>query len=148
MTRKRELLARDDAGWTELLAWCGRLSAEQLEEIGYYPEGWSTKDLLAHVACWQAETVQVLQQIRWGTFPGGRVDVDALNQQFYEWSHDLPLWVVRVESWSAHNRMLTEWYDLPEVTPEAEEWFRESGPEHYDEHLDRLREWVAEVLAR
>ena len=43
--------------------------------------------------------------------------------------------------------MLSEWNELPEVTPDAEEWFRESGPEHYQEHLPRLREWVKELRA-
>jgi hypothetical protein len=40
--------------------------------------------------------------------------------------------------------MLEEFNLLPELTPVAEEWFRESGPEHYQEHLPRLREWAKE----
>jgi hypothetical protein len=34
------------------------------------------------------------------------------------------------------------------VTLDAEEWFVESGPMHYAEHVDRLREWVGELSAR
>jgi enoyl-CoA hydratase len=34
---------------------------------------------------------------------------------------------------------------LSEATPEAVFWIRKSGAEHYDEHLPRLREWVAEL---
>src|SRR6266571_2099294 len=49
------------------------------------------------------------------------------------------------ESWSARIRMLTEWNALPEVTSKAEEWFAESGPDHYEEHMDRLRDWVAQL---
>jgi len=80
------------------------------------------------------------------------VDVDELNRYFYEANHDLPLSVVRAEMFSSRNRMLREWSLLPEITPKAEEWFVESGPEHYAEHSERLREWVAadpdyEVLA-
>ena len=44
--------------------------------------------------------------------------------------------------------MLREWSLLPEITPKAEEWFVESGPEHYAEHSERLREWVADLRAR
>jgi hypothetical protein len=33
------------------------------------------------------------------------------------------------------------------VIPDAEEWFRESGPEHYDEHVDDLREWVDKLTS-
>jgi hypothetical protein len=49
---------------------------------------------------------------------------------------------------SARNRMLLEWNLLPEITPKAEEWFVESGPQHYEEHMERLREWVKELQAR
>ena len=44
--------------------------------------------------------------------------------------------------------MLTEMNLLPEATPDALEWFEESGSEHYLEHLPRLREWVTELQAR
>jgi hypothetical protein len=37
------------------------------------------------------------------------------------------------------------WADLDEVTTDAEEWFREAGPEHYEEHIDRLRAWIDEA---
>jgi hypothetical protein len=33
------------------------------------------------------------------------------------------------------------------VTPEAEEWFRESGSEHYDEHMGDLRVWVGKLTS-
>lgn len=148
MSTKRELFAAEEAGWIEFLGLVESLTAEQMEEPGYFPEGWSVKDLVAHIGSWQAETVQVLEQIRMGTFVGGRIDVDALNGRFYEANRDLPLSVVRAECWSARNRMLVEWNVLPEVTREAEEWFVESGSNHYAEHVDRLREWVAQLSAR
>jgi hypothetical protein len=148
MSTKRDLLAVEDAGWSAFLDLIESLTAEQMEEPGYYPEGWSVKDLTAHIGSWQAETVQVLEQIRMGTFVRERIHVDALNEQFYEANKDLPLSVVRAECWSARNRMLEEWNVLPEVTPDAEEWFVESGSNHYAEHVDRLREWVGEVTAR
>lgn len=145
MATKRELARAEDAGWSEMMELIESLSPAEIELPGYYREGWSVKDLMAHVGSWQAEAGQILQQIRWGTFRGRPVDVDAMNEQFYEANKDLPLPVVRAEAWSARTRMLTEWNDLPEVTPEAEEWFRESGPEHYEEHLPRLRDWVKEL---
>jgi len=148
MPTKRELQAAEDAGWMEFLDLVESLTAGQMEEPGYFPEGWSVKDLIAHIGSWQAETVQVLEQIRMGTFAGKRVDVDAMNQEFYEANKDLPLFVVRAECWSARNRMLEEWNALPEISPDAEEWFVESGSNHYTEHVDRLREWVGELTAR
>jgi hypothetical protein len=31
-------------------------------------------------------------------------------------------------------------------TVEADRWVRKAGPEHYAEHLPRLREWVKELI--
>jgi hypothetical protein len=42
--------------------------------------------------------------------------------------------------------MLEEWDRLPKVADKADEWFRESGEEHYAEHLPRLRRWVEESV--
>jgi hypothetical protein len=148
MGNKRELIAAEDLGWNRFMALMESLSDEQMEVPGYIVEGWSAKDLLAHVGSWQAETVQVLEQLRFGTHTPSTVDVDALNETFYQANKDLPLSVVRAESWSARTRMLEEWNELPDVTTTAEEWFVESGPAHYAEHMDRLREWVGELTSR
>jgi mycothiol maleylpyruvate isomerase-like protein len=148
MATKRELLAAEDAGWIGCMDLVERLTGEQIEEPGYYPEEWSVKDLLAHIGSWQAEAVQILEQIRMGTFVRQRIDVDEMNEQFHKANRDLPLSVVRAECWSARNRMLEEFNALLEVTLDAEEWFVESGPMHYAEHVDRLREWVGELSAR
>ena len=43
------------------------------------------------------------------------------------------------------NRMLRAWGSLPEHSPEADRWIDKAGPEHYAEHLPRLREWVRQL---
>jgi len=144
---KRELIAAEDAAWMPFNELIESLSAPQIEEPGYN-ETWSVKDLMAHLACWQAEAVRMLEQIRMGTYTDDPVDVGQLNAQFYEWNKDLPLFAVKAEYWSARTMMLMEWNALPEVTRLAEEWFMESGPKHHEEHTPRLREWVETLLAR
>ena len=47
-----------------------------------------------------------------------------------------------VELAAARTKALDALWRLPEVTPEAEEWFRESGPLHYGEHAPDLRRFV------
>jgi len=148
MATKRELCGDEDAGWAELMGALESLTGAQLEEPGYYAEGWSGKDLMGHICSWQAEAVQILEQIRYGTFADSPMDVDAMNREFYESNRDLPLAMVRAELWSARTRMLQEWNALVEVTREAEEWFRESGSAHYREHLPRLKEWTEELRDR
>jgi mycothiol maleylpyruvate isomerase-like protein len=141
----RELLAAEDAGWNELHALMDLLTPEQAERPGYYPEGWSAKDLLAHIGSWLAEAGVILERISVGTYRPEEIDVDALNQQFLDAMKDMPFDVVQAQAWSARTRMLQAWKSLPGLTPEAAYWIRKSGAEHYREHLPRLREWVTEL---
>ena len=145
MAAKRELCAAEEAGWQELIELIESLPPEQLLRPGYNEEGWSVRDLMVHIACWQAEAEQMFQQMKSGTYVRERIDVDALNERFMEACRDLTLNEVRAELFSARTRMLDEFADLPEITEDAREWFVECGPEHYREHLARLREWVLEL---
>jgi Mycothiol maleylpyruvate isomerase N-terminal domain len=140
-----ELLTAEDAGWEELHSLLDSLSAERAELPGYYPEGWSAKDLLAHVGAWLAEAGVVLERILVGTYRLEEIHVDAMNEQFLEAMRDLPLRTVRAQAWAARTRMLQAWRALPELTPDAAFWISKSGAEHYAEHLPRLRKWVAEL---
>jgi len=147
MERKRELCQQEDAAWVELWRILDALSPEQIERPGYFDEGWSVKDLMTHIGCWQAETVQVLEQIRFDTFDHPSVDVEEMNRRFSEATRDFTVDLAWVELWSARTRMLQEWSALPQVTADAEEWFFESGANHYAEHLPRLRQWAEELVA-
>ncbi len=148
MTTKAELLAAEDAGWAEFREALAAISIDQYDVPGYFAEGWSVKDLIGHIGAWAAEAQCVLEQIRNDTFDDTPLDVDAVNERFFDGNRDLPLSVVQAEAWAARTRMLTELWGLREVTPTAESWFVEGGVQHYAEHLPRLREWAAELLGR
>jgi Mycothiol maleylpyruvate isomerase N-terminal domain len=141
---KRERLEAEDRGWAELRALVDPLTPERMSRDGYYDD-WSVKDLLAHLGCWMAEAARILEQIRMGTFVEAPVDVDGLNARWYETWRDQDLRTVWAELHSARARMLEEWDRLPEVADKADEWFRESGEDHYAEHLPRLRSWIEEL---
>ncbi|MDP8957486.1 MAG: ClbS/DfsB family four-helix bundle protein [Actinomycetota bacterium] len=147
-TDRRELLVAEEAGWVEIIDLVSSLTSEQLEERGYSDDGWSVKDLIAHIGAWHAEAARVLREIRIGTYERRGLDVDALNREFYEANQDLSASLVTAESAASRNRMIAEWKVLPRITAEAGEWFRESGPEHYAEHLPRLRQWVLAIRSR
>jgi hypothetical protein len=139
--RREEMLLADDRAWEELHAMMDLLSPDQMSEPGF-TEDWTVKDLLAHLGCWMAEAAHVLERIRLGTWERAPVDVDQMNKWFYEVCRDLDLLAVKCGLHSSRIRMLQEWYALPEITPLADEWFRESGPEHIDEHMPDLRRFV------
>ena len=142
---RRELLAEEEGLWTELHDLVDSLPAAKVEEPGYFDEGWSAKDLVAHLGSWLAEAGVVLERIRAGTYRPDEIDIDAMNAAFYASLHDVAFRDVRAQAFTARNRMLRAWRSLPEGSPEADGWIRKSGPEHYAEHVPRLREWVQEI---
>jgi hypothetical protein len=139
--RRFELIREEDERWAELCDAIRDVPPDRLLQPGVTPN-WTGKDLLAHLGCWMAEAACMLEQIRFGTYEERRVDLDAMNARFYEAWVDQPLNDVRVEMESARTRMFQEWAALAEVTPEAEEWFVESGPAHIAEHLPQLRTFL------
>jgi hypothetical protein len=141
----RELMAEEDRLWTELHDLVDSLPADKVGEPGYFAEGWSAKDLIGHIGSWLAEAGVVLERIRFGTYRPEEIDIDAMNQTFYDSMRDVAFPDVRAQAFTARNRMLRAWRSLPDGSPEADRWIRKSGLEHYAEHLPRLREWVREI---
>jgi hypothetical protein len=140
-----ELLAAESEGWTELHELVDSLTPEQAEQPGYYVEGWSAKDLVAHVGVWLAEAGVCLERIAAGTYRSEEIDVDATNRASLEAMKDLPFRTVHAQASAARTRMLSVWRTLIEPTEDAVFWIRKSGTEHYGQHVPRLREWVAEL---
>ncbi len=140
-------LAAEESGWTELRDSVGALTPEEAEKPGYYVEGWSAKDLLAHIGAWLAEGGVMLERIRAGTYRAGEVDVDHMNALSLEAMRDVSLATVKAQAAAARTRMRHAWSELDGPSPDATFWIAKSGPEHYDQHLPRLQEWVEELHA-
>jgi hypothetical protein len=142
-----ELMRAEDAGWNELHALIDSLTPEEAERSGYYREGWSASDLLAHIGSWLAAAGAVLERIRAGTYRAEEIDVDAWNERFLQAMKGVPFLDVRVQAFASRARMLQAWNELGELTPDAAFWIGKAGADHYAEHLPRLREWVSELHA-
>ena len=140
-----ELLGEEERLWAELHGIVDSLPEDKVEEPGYFAEGWSAKDLVAHIGSWLAEAGVILERIRFGTYRSQEIDVDAMNRTFFESMHDVAFPDARAQAIAARSRMLRAWRSLPEGSPGADGWIRKAGPEHYAEHLPRLTEWVAEL---
>jgi hypothetical protein len=131
--------------WHRLHAVMRRLTPEIADVPGYFAEGWTAKDAVAHLGTWMAEGAQVLRQIAAGTYREGELDVDAANERFLAAMRDVTLETVHLQAAAARSELLRAWLELPEVTPAAEFWVRKAGPEHLQEHLPRLEEWVDQL---
>ena len=143
----RDLMAEEEQLWTELHRLIDTLPQDKVEEPGYFPEGWTAKDLVAHLGSWLAEAGVVLERIRFGTYRPEEIDIDAMNKEFLDLMRDVDFRDVRSQTVAARSRMLSAWRSLPEPSPEADRWISKSGPDHYAEHLPRLKEWVGELGA-
>lgn len=139
-------IEREHERFDELHHLIDELTPEQRERPGYFRDDhWSVKDLVSHLGSWMAESEVQLLRIEAGTYVEEPLDIDGLNASF--------LAALRDQSWAtcwnqclaARAMMLSVWSRLPDLTTAADRWVRKSGADHLDEHLPRLREWVAEL---
>jgi hypothetical protein len=144
--RREDLLRREAEAWGRIDGVVESLSAAELGLSGYTVEGWSMKDMMAHVAAWSTVAASVLREISAGTWTGHHASdepggIDRLNAEWFERDRELDVDTVRSEWHASRTRMLEAFSTLDEVTPDADEWFEESGPSHYAEHLPDLKRW-------
>jgi hypothetical protein len=140
MSSKDELFRLEDAAWAPLHELSHEVTPDEGGEPGYYEEGWSAKDLLAHMACWYAEAAQALLQIRLGTYRHEEEDEDEVNRRFLEACRGLSHSDVLAQLHASRTRMLEELDLLPQsrVDGEAERWFRDSGIDPDKVNKDRV----------
>jgi hypothetical protein len=143
-------IAAERDGWSELLALVRLLTPDEWLIPGYYTDpDWTVRDLVAHVGTWLAEAQVQFAQISAGTYGGHQdVDVDALNAELLAAMEGQPWDVAFVQANAGRTVMLDEWYRQLEPNDEAAWWIRKSASDHFEEHLPRLRDWVAELIAR
>jgi hypothetical protein len=139
------VLAAEETGWSEIRSLIDQLTPEQVERPGYYEEGWSAKDLLGHVGAWLAEAGVLLERIAAGSYRREDIDVDDMNRLSLEAMRDIPFRTIKAQAAAARARMRGALLELREPSPDAAWWIAKAGPEHYAEHLPRLRAWVAEL---
>jgi hypothetical protein len=141
-------LAGEARSWHRLHTAIDRITPDAAEMPGYFEEGWSAKDAVAHLGTWMAQGAQMLRRIASGTYRDNEIDIDAENARFLEAMRDIPWMTVRLQAAAAHAELMRAWAELPQLTPAADWWVRKTGPEHIDEHVPRLEEWLEELNRR
>jgi hypothetical protein len=136
------LLADEERGWLALTEVFGDVPPDRFDEPSVTDEGWSPKDVMYHVAAWSEEAAKVLGRIAAGTHRDGDPDVQALNEEWFEAGRGLDDDVVRIRFAKGRVAMRQVFSQLTEVDATAWEWFEESGPRHYAEHLPDLRSFL------
>lgn len=136
-------------GWYEIAGLVRSLTRDECLEPGYYRDpDWTIRDVVGHIGTWLAEAQLQFERLAAGTYEGHDVDIDALNASFLEALKGQPWEVAWLQATAGRTRMIAEWYRLREPNDEAAWWIRKAAADHYAEHVPRLREWVAELIAR
>jgi hypothetical protein len=152
MGRREDLLRAEAEGWAELVSLLARVPQARLGVPGLNEAGWSVADLVWHLAFWCSDAAEALGRMRDGTFdrgaePDGPAEVDPINDAQLERSREMPVAEISRALPGARAAMLERFGELESPTADADEWFDESGPLHYAQHLPALRAWVGVLAA-
>jgi hypothetical protein len=147
MGRREELLRAEAEGWEAFVALTDAVPPDLIELSGLNAEGWAVRDAMWHVAFWCADAARALSAITEGRFdrvrePYEDAEVNRLNDRELERSRGMQVNEVRVELHRARAAMLERFGALAVLTADADEWFEESGPAHYAEHVPELEAWI------
>ena len=151
---KSELLAKMRAGRESFEAELARLSEKQLTEK-LLSNGWTGKDVLAHIAAWEIWAASLYPILVRGGNPertNTDAEVDVANRQFYYVFHNKALAEIQQMEHNAYKALLTITENMAEddlISPERFAWsqgqplsdiFASNSYEHYDEHQPMLQE--------
>lgn len=139
-----EMIERIDDAWRDLFASFEGMTDDDMLQPGV-TEAWSVRDILAHVAVWDAFSLEKLPAILTTGEHADYEDTDDFNARMTEEKRGLSLEEVREELADTHQRLLDY---LRGVSPEAvagNDPFRERLAadtwNHYPEHAAAIRDW-------
>jgi hypothetical protein len=162
---KADLIQKVNQAYAEMSAILDALLEDQMIEPGVM-EGYSIKDLLAHLAAWERlcvnwirTSLQGEQPVRWA--PGFEVNSDdpveslnRLNERIYKDYRDSTLRETLADFRIAHEKCLGAIQLLSDEQlndPQLFEWLNghpvwqiiaANSYEHYREHLDQIEVWL------
>jgi hypothetical protein len=142
------LLATIAAGRARLdTALAGLSAAAMLEPVG---DGWTRKDVLAHLETWERAVLADFALVRRGEVPDRSVETDEENDGEFRANRHRSLADVRAGEREAYETVLAaieaasdeELFDGNHFAWTAgqpfTDWFRGNTDEHFDEHLEQL----------
>jgi hypothetical protein len=146
--KKQQVIDKIERAWAAFKESYAGLSSEQMTEPGV-TEGWSVKDILAHVSVWEEETLKHLPHIMQGIRPprysvlyGG---IDAFNAQLTEQKRRLSLSEVLRQLEETHLELIEYVQSAPEEQLSSETSFRRrlrlDTYGHYPIHTRAILEW-------
>jgi hypothetical protein len=149
MTERRDELAqRELDAWGAFLGVVATVPEDRRMSEGVVP-GWSVKDLVWHCAEWARFAGGHLEQMKGGTFVDpfeGVPDAhwDAVSQAMVDEARTMTWDEVLAGAEVRRARARGIWASLPAIDDEAAHWFGEETFEHYAEHAEEIRAFLAQ----
>ncbi len=149
---RNELQARIQDGRAELMAALGHFERHALTEPKL-PNGWSVKDLIAHIGFWERRIANLYDILSSGEVPKDTIaneSLDRLNARVYEENQLLPLGIVQINEEEAFQSLLGVAINAPErdlFDPQRFAWTQgepfynwivENTYGHYADHVPDL----------
>lgn len=150
---RSELLTSIYEGRAELEEALGRFERHDLTRA-LLPNGWSIRDVIAHIGFWERRMVVLYDILGAGQTPQdaiGEESLDQLNARVYEENHLLPVGIVQINEAEAYRALLGIAETAPEIDlfdphrfpwTEGEpfyRWIATNTYEHYADHVPDLR---------
>lgn len=151
---RKELLDNMRAGREELVSALGRLNKHNMTEP-LLANGWSVKDVIAHIGFWERRMVNLYNILASGDVPDdpvGSLGLDELNARVFEDNQLVPLGIAQINELEAYEALL----DIAETAPEADlfdpqrfpwtegeafyNWIVGNTYGHYADHIQELLE--------
>lgn len=142
-------LAREDQAWADLASAVAVVPAERVDAVGVVP-GWSTHDVVWHVAYWAGYGAEAIERIRQGkSEPADEEASEADNEAIAQAGRTMT-WDEVMSRLVQHRLAAREALDAFDgVVPErALEFFSDCTTEHYREHEAHVRAFVATSLGQ
>jgi len=137
-----EAIARIEQSWNELISVIDAVPADKLEESGI-SGAWSVKDLIGHVAFWDAQAIESVHRRAAGE-PAREVDWQAMNDREAAAIRTRSVETVKAELLQTHQELINVLKTLPPTDPMTADvcaFIPGDTYEHYDEHAAEIRSW-------
>jgi uncharacterized protein (DUF952 family) len=141
------LLELERARWRELTRLLDAVPTSRAEEPSLTPEGWSVRDAVWHLACWNDVITTQLDAMQRGTFDEGfDWNTEENNARFLDTGRSVPFADAVAVLERSRREVIRAMNQLQEVTPRAIELFSEAAYDHVDDHLPELRRFFESGL--
>jgi len=137
---REELLTRERERWADLKKLIDAIPASRADEPTVNPEGWSAKDVVWHLSCWNDFVRAQLEMVQSGTFDADfDWNTEENNARFLAVGHSVSFRDAVSTLETSRDAVVLAMTRLQHFSPLALELSSEPAYRHIDDHVPELR---------